>query len=151
MPWSLVSPVVDHSVRALCARPYPGHKKGCPNIGKPGCPPKHPLLEYMLDLAKPVFAIFNVFDLAEHVAKMRQKHPSWSERQLYNCLYWQPRARKALKCEIREFLREHVGAVIIKSPEAAGLNVTATLAAAGIQLEWPPRIKAYQVVIAGSS
>ncbi len=150
MPWSLISPVIDHSVHALCARPYPGHKKGCPNIGKPSCPPEYPTLECMLDLTKPIFAIFNVFDLAGHISKMRQKHPNWSERQLYNCLFWQPKARKALKGEIREFIRAHTGAVIIKSPEAAGLNVTASLATAGIQLEWPPRIKAYQVVIAGS-
>jgi len=34
-------------------------------------------------------------------------------------------------------------------PEAYGVNVTATMAAVGIKLQWPPRDKTYQIALAG--
>jgi len=143
-----VKPVVDYGVRALCARPYHGHPKGCPNYGKRACcPPCAPKIENTLDLSKPVFAIFNVFDFGSHVARMRAKHPNWTDRQCACCLYWQGTARKHL----REKVAQVRGLRIISTPEAQGVNLTATMRTAGIELEWPPVKMAYQIVLAGTA
>mgnify|MGYP000962170430 CR=1 FL=1 len=145
MPWVLVDPVIEPSVRGLCVRPYPLHPKGCPNFGKKiGCPPDAPIYRPV----GPVAAIFNIFPLACHVRWMRDRHPDWSDRQLRCVLYWQPAARKQLKAEIRKFLSDHRGWRIIACPEACGVNLTQTMAEVGIRLEWPPEEFAYQIVLA---
>lgn len=150
MPSIEVTPVVDYGVRKLCMLSYPGHKNGCPNYKKADrCPPSAPLIRDVIDLAKPVFAIYNVFQLHEHVARMKEKHPTWSDRQLRNCLYWQPSARAVLKVETQTFLREHPTSIIVRCPEGCGVNLTATMRNAGIELEWPPVQVAYQIVLAG--
>jgi hypothetical protein len=152
MPWVEVVPVVDYSVRSLCFAEYPGHKHGCPNYKKRDrCPPTAPLVRDVIDLTKPCWAIYNVFDLAAHVERMRAKHPEWSQRQLVNCLWWQPGARRKLKGELMDFAREHhgQGLRLLDTAEANGVNWTATMKTAGITLEWPPLAKAYQIVLAG--
>ena len=157
MPVVPVKLVIDHSVRALCTRAYPGHPKGCPNFDKcDRCPPKAPPIEDVLDLRWDVVAIYNVFPLGAHVARMRIKHPTWTERQLANCLYWQGTARAQLKKMIASFhtdimmLMPGVRYTVLTTPEACGVNVTETMRGAGIVLEWPPRVFAHQVAIAGA-
>jgi len=151
MPYKPVQPVVEPKVLALCQKPYQGHTKGCPNWRKrEDCPPMAKLLPKTLDLDEPVYAIWNVFDLKAHVEKMQERHPEWSWRQLTNCLYWQGTARKTLRAEIEKFRQEVSGTFrVLTCPEACGLNVTATMAAVGEELEWPPRTKTYQVALAG--
>lgn len=148
-----VSPVIVPSVRNLCIRPYPNHKRGCPNYGKKkGCPPGVPMFNDIYDLSKPVYAIYNRFDFKAHVDRMREKHPKWSKRQLECCLYWQGTARKKLKERIEMFNFLTVMASeaysIITAPEAMGVNVTKTMRNAGIVLEWPPVNVAYQIAMA---
>lgn len=155
MPWRKVQPVmidVPRSPAMLCIHPYPGHPNGCPNYNrKPGCPPKAQMLANVLRLDMPVFAIWNVFDLASHVERMRAKHPTWSQRQLVCCLYWQPGARKALARELVTFCREAGGETsIIRCPEAMGVNITETMRQVGVELEWPPVSRAVQVALAGT-
>ena len=151
MPFCEVTVHKDESVRGVCLRPYAGHKKGCPCYGKKaGCPPEAPLVDKVLDLGRPVYAVYNAFDLGEHVLQMRDKHPNWSYRQLVNCLYWQQRERGKLRREIRaalELLPD--GLVVLTNPEGAGVNVTATMETCGVYLEWPPRETAYQVSLIG--
>lgn len=158
MPFLRVNPVINYRVRGLCSAPYPGHKKGCPNFNKKErCPPKSPKIEQVLDLSQPVWAIYNAFDLGAYVIRMKEKHPNWSERQLYNCLYWQPSARKTLKGEIKKFLLSATYAdfatqgklTLAGTPEAMGVDITATMLQAGIKLEWPPKSLAYQIVLIG--
>lgn len=145
-----VNPVIDPAMRALCLRPYRGHKHGCPNYGRrKTCPPEAPMYDDIYDLSKPVFAIINEFDLAGHVSKMKTKHPKWSYAQLSCLLYWQGSARKVLRTKIKDFLIEHPGYVAETCPEAMGVNVTQTLADAGVILEWPPILIARQVALAG--
>jgi len=142
--------VIDLSVRGLCVKPYPNHPKGCPNFHvKSGCPPTCKKISETIDLSKPVYVIFNIFDFASHIAKMKEKHPSWTDRQLRCCLCWQPKARKQLRAEIREFLRKHRDYIIISTPEAQGVNIAASMASIGHILEWPPETKTYQVALAG--
>lgn len=153
MTLGLVEPVIQYMVRSLCVRPYHNHPRGCPNYGRrPTCPPDAPRLEQIIDISAPVYCIYNRFDLATHVKGMQAKHPNWSERQLYCCLYWQPKARKELLEQIREFMHEIQGhgLQIVPTPEACGVNVTGTMRQINVELEWPPRTIAYQVVLAGT-
>ncbi len=147
-----VTLVVDKSVRGLCCRPYPGHPKGCPNFGeKLGCPPQCPLVDQVFDLSKPVWFIWNVFDMKSHLCKMEIWHPGWSDRQKRCCLYWQGGARSKLRDWIDVFIYNHPGLYVSTCPEAMGVNVTGTMwTSLGKGLQWPPRTVAYQVAIAGT-
>jgi len=149
-----VNPVIIHLVHKLCLRPYPNHKKGCPNFGKKkDCPPGIPKFDVVYDLSKPVYAIYNGFDFKGHVDRMRERHPDWSRRRLECCLYWQGTARKKLKERIEIFknisLITMYDYVITAVPEAMGVDVTETMKRVGIELEWPPVNVAYQIAIAG--
>jgi predicted metal-binding protein len=147
-----VNPVIDYSVRELCTKPYPDHEAGCPNYGKKkGCPPEAPMYDEVYNIEKPVFVIANQFDFKGHVEKMRQKHPEWSKRQLECCLYWQNTARAQLTEGVNEFLKTHPEYLngVELCPEAMGVNITETMAKAGIQLEWPPVNKVFKVALVG--
>lgn len=159
MPCCRVTPVMlDFPPATLCARRYPGHPKGCPNLGKRlTCPPQAALWTPKFLASRAWYAVWNVFPFGEHVEKMRVKHPEWTERQLANCLYWQGTARKQLVFEISAFARYFMicglnpktDVITSNIPEAHGVNVTATMKSIGIELEWPPRNVAYQVALAG--
>ena len=142
---------IDLSVRGLCRRPYPNHKKGCPNFGKKdGCPPASTMIGDTINLFRPIYAVYNVFDFVGHVERMTEKHPGWTKRQVECCLYWQPRARKHLREKIVLFLMDHPGLTVVHTPEAQGVNLTETMRRVGIELEWPPVTKTYQIVLAGN-
>ena len=133
MEFEIVTPILDKSVRSLCVRPYPNHKKGCPNFNKKeGCPPKAPLLQNLFDLSKPVYCIYNKFEFGEHVARMKNKHTHWTQRQAECCLYWQPRARKQLEEKIKLFLIDYPNYTILRCPEANGVNITGTMKQLGV-------------------
>jgi len=143
--------VIDLRMRGMCRLAYPNHRRGCPNFGKKlQCPPDCPMFTENIDITKPMFAIVNEFDLGAHVERLRAKYPAWTLRQLQCCLYWQPKARKALRAEIAKFRKDHPQLFVDECPEAGGVNVTETLRNAGIELEWPPMKIARQVAIAGS-
>ena len=151
MPYAEANIVYDPKVLGLCRKPYHGHPKGCPSK-RADCPPKAEMLPALLDMDQPAFAVWNIFDLAAHVEKMRGRHPEWSWRQLVNCLYWQGTARKQLRGEIKAFLDAQPYLThwrVLTCPEACGLNVTATMKALGHNLEWPPKTKTYQVALVG--
>jgi hypothetical protein len=105
----------------------------------------------VLDLSQPTFVIWNQFDMASHIDRMLAKHPDWSARQLRCCYYWQNGARKKLAQEMAFFAgAQHPKHYFLSTcPEAMGVNVSATMLALGITLEWPPAHWAYQVAIAG--
>lgn len=144
-----VVPVLNYKVRGLCVHPYPNHPKGCPNFGKRDiCPPIVKVFEEAYRMDRPIYAVINNFPLAEHVAAMRAKHPHWTYRQLVNLLYWQPKARKRLRGLIQGALRRLPSEYrVCTCPEGTGVDVTGTLAAVGIDLEWPPIRIACQVAL----
>ena len=147
-PLVRVSPVLDPSVRGLCCRPYDLHPRGCPNFGQRAtCPPQASLFFSVYDAARPVWAVVNEFDLGAHVERMRGAHPDWSDRQLRCVLYWQGGARAQLARMLAAALRAMPGTRAETCPEAMGVDVTATLAAEGIALEWPPVRIARQVAL----
>jgi hypothetical protein len=148
--WPGLPPIIDYSMRALCRKPYELHKMGCPNFAKKaGCPPGAPLWDKYFDMTQKYALIINVFPIGDHVKKMENLHPGWSDRQLYCCLYWQGTARKRLEGRIKQFQFEYPEFTVTRCPEAMGVNVTETLKSAGIELEWPPRVWAYQIAMAG--
>lgn len=147
-----VHPVIDYSVRSLCIHVYPNHPHGCPNYGKKtGCPPHSPKIDQLIDLSRPVWAIWNIFDFAAHCKRMLKLHPEWKKypKKVACCLYWQPKARKQLMSNVAAFLNKHRDMVIVLNPEGAGVNVTATMASIGHHLQWPPTTRTYQVALAG--
>ena len=147
--------IIIQPIDSLCLRPYPNHKKGCPNFGKKkGCPPGVLRFDAFYDLSKPVYAIYEVFDFKRHVEWMKERHPKWSKRQLECCLYWQGGVRKRLKTRIKIFHGTMLGLkgreyFITDAPEAMGINVTETMKRVGIELEWPPVNVVYKIAFAG--
>jgi len=151
MPWKRVDLCVDYSVRSLCQRTYPGHLHGCPNFfQKDTCPPRRPHINHLINLDKHAWVVWNAFNMARHIKRMRKRHPDWSLRQLVCCLYWQGGARKALREEVYLFRSHFIRPLpIVWIPEATGVNVTETMRRIGIELEWPPLQTAYQVAVVG--
>lgn len=148
---STIYPAIDYGFRLMCSLAYPNHPKGCPNFGKrKTCPPIIGTLEEIFDCSKDFYAIWTTFPFGEHIAKMKQLHPDWSDRQLSCCLYWQGTARKNLKQEISKFKAIHPDLTVTTCPEAMGVNVSSTMASIGEELEWPPRTITYQVALAGT-
>lgn len=146
--------VIDYSVRKLCLRPYPNHPHGCPNYGKkPTCPPLSPKIEDVFDMSRLVFVVWVTFDFAAHREKMKAKHPTWTQRQIDCCLYWQGGVRKKLRAEIARALscfQDSSEYVAFDCPEALGVNVTATMKNLDIKLEWPPETIVYKVALFGT-
>jgi len=156
MPIIFVEPVIDKSVRLLCLRPYPGHKKGCPNFGKRDiCPPNCPLIDEVFDLSKPVVAVWTSFNLESHRERMKSKHPNWSRRQLDCCLYWQGGVNKNLRRNVEYNLERYIffngekNLIATYIPEAMGVNVTETMKNVGVILEWPPEKIVNKVAFVG--
>ena len=152
MPYKLVKPKIDLRVRKLCKSPYHGHPKGCPNYNKKkGCPPNSLIISKILKLDEKIYAIWSAFNFAKHRQRMKRLHPSWSQRQIECCLYWQNKARKSLQIEIARFKIKHHDYLILECPESHGIDVTHTMKRIGIELEWPPVYLVYQIAIAGES
>jgi len=148
MPSCVVTPLIDPSVRKLCVRSYPRHKRGCPNFNKKnGCPPHIGMFHEVYDLNQPVLAVWNIFDFKGHVEYMKANHPDWSQAQLENCLYWQGKARKSLRRIVTEILKLYPGIQANYCPEAMGVNITETMKSIGVVLEWPPVNVAIQVAL----
>lgn len=147
-----VNPVILNSshVRSLCTRAYKNHKYGCPNFHKKQmCPPFRKMFNEVYDLEKEVYAIYNIFPFVDHVRKMKSLHPEWSQRQAECCLYWQGKARKQLRIKIIDFVKSFDNKFnIIMTPEAMGVNLTATMNNVGRYLEWPPKISTFQIALA---
>lgn len=144
--------IFNSAIQNLCCTSYYQHPEGCPNFGnKEGCPPRQPLINKILDFNKPMYVMWTSFEIGEHAAKMQKKHPKWTARQIYCCLYWQATARKRHKLNI-EFYQKHSMKIpkIVSCPEAHGVNVTALMKNFNIELEWPPRETARLISLGGS-
>ena len=134
-----IKPIINEKIQRLCVTPYYNHPRGCPNYNhKYGCPPNAPLLSEVVFMDRPIWFVWTEFNLADHRAIMRHKHPYWSRRQLDCLLYWQPKARKHLRWVVSKFIKKHYGLSANYCPEAMGVNVTETIKQAGVILEWPP-------------
>ena len=137
--WIKKAKKIIHNRKVLdwCGLPYPGHPKGCPNYcsGKPKCPPEAPYVTEIMDLARPVYIVYSEFDLAGHMAKMKSRHPHWTERQQRNVLYWQNRSRKQMRDRAIEAAKILRANKICAMGESAGVNLYATCYLSGLRLE----------------
>jgi len=145
------TPVLEKCTVLWCRKPWPGHPRGCPNWRHAeGCPPGILPLPRILDLSQPVWLLVNEYDLGDWAARMRARHPEWSDAQCRNPRHWQGTARAQLWRAVEAWQAEHPDQLVVPCPEASRVDVTATCAGAGIVLEWPARIIARQVVLAGT-
>lgn len=144
--------VIDHRAREWCKLPYPGHPKGCPNIGeKPDCPPKAPLVEDWLDLSRPHWFIIEDFDISAFAERMKEKHPDWTDRQCRCVLYWQNIPRKHLREAIEDFQRMHPGTISTLLPEAMGVHVIKTARELGVPIKAKPNGTVFKIALVGYS
>jgi len=127
---------VDPRTKDWCKLPYPGHPKGCPNYGKKEiCPPKAGWITDIID--PPYFLVIQEFDLAFQERSMKILHPSWTKKQTRCLLYWQPHLMVRLIREAQNLIDDHLGKdyIIIRNPEALGVNMYETCKAAHVELE----------------
>jgi len=132
-------------MQGLCAKPFYKHAQGCPNLGqslekKPECPPNAELIDRVLDLERELYVIYTPFEVGKFVEHIRERHPDWSNRQVYNPWYWQPAARKLHRRDVAEAVEELGLEKVTGSPEGHGVNVSFLMRNAGIELswKWPP-------------
>jgi len=130
---------ISEKYQCLCLARSNSFRNGCPNYGnKKGCPPRN-LFNEDYNLNEPLYLISTDLELTEHTNRIRSAHPDWTEKAVYNSRYWQATARKLHEIEIQQFLKQHVGYVIERSPEGSGIDVDGLCKQIGIVLEWPPR------------
>lgn len=135
----------------LCPKPYYGHKHGCPNYNKiPECPPIAPYVTDIIDTTKDVYLIALKYNLKEHVDNLKTNHQNWSFKQLHNCLYYQKGAKNYL-FRYAEGLFDYSDKVLLKKPEANGVNIVAMMRKFGIRLKFPVVDDVWFVVIVGYS
>lgn len=152
-----VLPVVKlvHSpkIRDWCKLSYPGHPKGCPNYGKYNkCPPNSPNVEDILDTNREMFLVYSEFNLQEHVDRMKEKHPNWTDRQLRNVLYWQRISKKEMITRSILFAKENGFDLIIPMGESVGINLYKTCRLSGLKLESIKSLKInHHVAVVGHS
>lgn len=142
MPWVKVKPVFDERIIGLCGTPYHAHRYGCHNFCKrASCPPTMEPLSICLD---DFWLIYIKWPIGKHVKKMLAAHPEWTIYQAQNVLYWQGTARKVAAQECAKFLRIHPDYYVLafsgpkEHLDSWGIDVGATIAQAGIKLQWGP-------------
>lgn len=128
------------SPRSFCTRAYHNHPKGCPNYGNPGCPPDMPMLDWVYDISKPIYFIGNEFNLKEHVAEMRKKHPNWTDYQLRNVLYWQSKSISINNKVSNAWVRNYPNLVLTNYIESMGVNFNESLREVGMELTFGPNL-----------
>lgn len=131
--------VMTPSTKDWCFKPYPGHPKGCPrahtNCWQGGRIPMHMLTDRM-STKKPMYIVFNEFNLEAHKNKMAKRHPHWTEKQCRNILYWQKTSWKQLDQKMELALRAIKPTPdIYSSGEGEGVNLYKTCVLAGLKLD----------------
>ncbi|MCP8323816.1 MAG: hypothetical protein L6N96_06545 [Candidatus Methylarchaceae archaeon HK02M2] len=142
--------VLEPKARGVwCRLPYIGHPKGCPNYGKrETCPPKAP--KYRTIVNHPYYLIAFQFDLEIHTKRMKELHPSWSNRKARCLLYWQGSVKKKLRDEALSFISSQEDDwILLETPEANGVDVFKTCERVGLILEKNPRKIVWKILIIG--
>lgn len=134
--------VTSDKVGAWCRLPYPGHPRGCPNIGRPPfCPPGSVHIVDYLDTSRPIYLVYSFFHLESHAEWMKCRHPHWTDRQCRNVLYWQGSVRAELRRNVSAAMSFLGCDAVTYCPEGQGVNVFATARLAGLRLDKTRRIR----------
>ncbi|MBD3228697.1 MAG: hypothetical protein GF329_10980 [Candidatus Lokiarchaeota archaeon] len=150
--------IFTKKTRKWCLLPYPNHPRGCPNYNKnPLCPPFAEFLEEKVKKFNYFYLIYAVFNFREYTRKMMKRHPTWTERQARNLLYWQNSIKKMIRDHLKRILHENSNLEFyllgcgsgfndksfkqekIYSMEAAGINVFSVLKNNDISFEIKPK------------
>lgn len=125
------------AVRTWCAFTYPDHPQGCPNYRPGKCDPDRELwINDLLMVQKPMWLVYSEFNLEAHAQRMKEEHSDWTERQCRNLLYWQPTSKRQMRQRTELFISVTPGADYpVYLPEYYGVNVYATAALSGLELE----------------
>jgi len=130
-----------------CKLPYPNHPYGCPNYGKKEvCPPCPKINEIM---SEPYMLVAIRFDLESWSKHMKNMHPTWTDRQCRNLLYWQKGVLSRLKKYCDGILNANDNMIATYVPEALGVQVFNTVFKYGIKLERNPKKYVYKIAILG--
>jgi hypothetical protein len=137
-----------NNINKWCKLPYPAHPNGCPNYNKKKtCPPKALSFEKLI---KPPFTLVAVkFNLKEHIKKMKQKHPNWTDKQARCVLYWQNKVNKQLRELSEKTAAKIPNSMILHMPEANGVNLFETCKKVGLILEPNPQNILWKMSIIG--
>lgn len=158
IPVDTVARLTSEDRNALCLRPYPGHRAGCPNYRrKHGCPPTAPPLDQLIVAPGPgqpfrMHIVVQPFDLGGFARMMKDTHQGWSWAQCRNSRYWQATVMKALRKAAYDAAKGPNGRYllrVVEVPEAHGVNVTETCRRVGVELEWPPVYVVRKVMLLG--
>ena len=140
--------IVWYETSEWCKLPYPRHPSGCPNFGKrEDCPPK--ASKFWALIKAPYFLVGICFNLHQHIEKMRENHPDWSEAQLKCLLYWQNTVNKRLRQLGLKVASQIPNSMILFKPEANGVDVFKTAENVGIYLERNPQFFVWKIAIIG--
>ena len=132
--------VTSAQVGKWCRLSYPGHKRGCPNYGRPNCPPGAGSIVDVIDTTQPMYLVSAMFNLKYHAELMKIRHSGWSDRQCRNVLYWQQIVRADLRRAVKAAMGFLGCDVVTYCPEGFGVNVFVTARAAGLKLDKTRRI-----------
>lgn len=125
-----------HIYQTWCTKPYPRHRKGCPNHTH--CQyhvKKHKTAAECFNLDSPMWLIYVEFDLDAQAIKMKKKHPNWSDVQCRNLLYWQRGIDNKLSTICHDFIIINKLEYYVTMGEGFGINMYATCAKLGLKLD----------------
>lgn len=156
-----------------CLLKYLKHPKGCPNYGKKRnlngirsdlksrvireCPPTALLIDNIFDFSKPLFLIYNIYNVGKDAEERRINNPKLTTPGgWYNFRYWQNRARAELDNKVVDFLDGYPNTIVDLCPKAHGVNLSNLMRKKGKKLkwsDWPPKHslnnKEYQIAFGG--
>ena len=164
----------NKKIQQWCLLSYTKHPHGCPNYGherhlngirydlRPRvirvCPPTKVLIDRILDFSKPLYVIYNEFEVGKDAEERRLNCPKLkTPGEWYNLRYWQNRARAELYSEAAKFLDKNPAAIVDLCPEARGVNLVKLMYKIDVNLKfgsWPPEHSldkcVYQRVLGGT-
>ena len=112
------------------------------------CPPQAPMFDELVE--PPYFLVMQELDLEEQELVMKRRHPEWSSRMCRNPRYWQGKLMHNLIAEAKTLAWKVPDPVILKRPEANGVNLFSTCRLHGIRLERNPHRIVKKMVIVGA-
>ena len=121
-----------------CKMPYNG-KDGCPNVGKPDCPPNTRIYSEIID--PPYYLVIREFNIGEYTRQQMEKHPDRSEKQCRVSYLWQSKQDNLLKSEAMEHIvrLQFWEADVVMRPEKYYVNLFSTCRLHGIELKKNPQ------------
>lgn len=122
----------------LCTQHYYHNGRsntGCPNFGNVDCPPN---IEHISEAFREdsMHLLTVEFPFQEYIDIKKEKHPKWGNRALINQRHWQGHLKSILDRYWERMRDRYPNHVVIRNPEAMGVNIEETMKKLGIKLQW---------------